>query len=139
MTPENLTIESLEKLTKLIKRKKQIQNEVSKVDAQISALLGGAVVPSVKKPKVARKAKKAKAAKKGKRGKRGSTGKKVLGALQAAGAEGITVPELAASTGIKAGSLHAWVATTGKKHVERVARGRYRIKQAEQAQQPQEG
>ena len=81
---------------------------------------------------------KAKAAKKGKRGKRGSVGNKVLGGLQAAGAAGITVPELAANTGIKAGSLHAWFATTGKNHVERVARGRYRIKQAEQAQHPQE-
>lgn len=136
MAPENLTIESLEKLTKLIKKKKQIQNEASKVDAQISALLGGAVVSSVKTPKVAHKAQKPT---KGQRGKRGSTGKKVLGALQAAGAEGITVPELAANTGIKSGSLHAWFATTGKSHVERVARGRYRIKQEEQAQQPQEG
>ena len=147
MTPENLTIQSLEKLMKLIRRKKQIETEVSKVDAQISALLGGAQLPSLKVAKVARKAKKAKGAKKvkrgkrgkrgkrSKRGKRGSLGKKVLGALAAAGSEGISVPELSAKTGIKAANLHAWFATTGKKLVERVARGRYRVKQAAQAQQ----
>ena len=140
MELSNLNVESLKSLMGFAKRKDQLSKEIAKIEEQIVAFLGGKPAPKAgRKPgkkaakKAAKKAstKKApakKAAPKARSGKRGSVGKKVLAALEAAGAKGVKVADLAKDLGLKNANLHVWFATTGKKHTKKVGRGHYQLK-----------
>ena len=133
MELSNFNVESLKSLMGFAKRKDQLSKEIAKIEEQIVAFLGGKPAPKAGKKaakKAARKASAKKAAPKARRGKRGSLGKKVLAALEAAGAKGAKVADLAKDLGLKNANLHVWFATTGKKHTKKVGRGHYKIKKA---------
>ena len=136
MQLSNLNVESLKSLMGFAKRKDQLSKEIAKIEEQILAFLGGKPAPKAAKKASKKAAKKAstkkapakKAAPKARRGKRGSLGKKVLAALEAAGAKGAKVADLAKDLGLKNANLHVWFATTGKKHTKKVGRGHYQLK-----------
>lgn len=121
MANTTLTVESLKQLMKLTQRKEQLLKEIEKVEDLIKGALGG------KAPR-GRKAAAPKAAGKPRgRKRRGSLGKKILAALEAAGAKGVKVADLAKQIGAKGPNLHVWFATTGKKHTKKVGRGHYKL------------
>lgn len=133
MQLSNFNVASLKSLMNLAQRKDQITKELSKIEAEIVAFLTGKPAPKAgRKPgkKAAKKATPKSPAKKARRGKRGSVGKKVLAALEAAGAKGVKVADLAKELGFKNANLHVWFSTTGKKHAKKVGRGHYQIKKA---------
>lgn len=138
MSLNNLSIASLEKLISLVKKSEALQAELTAVEQQLSAALGGTSIPAAASPapkRGRRKGKKvkaapapavtaapavkpvasvAKAAKPAKKGKRGALKESVLAALKAAGSEGIAVKDLSAKLGVKNQNLHVWFSTTGK-------------------------
>ena len=60
---------------------------------------------------------------------RGGLGAKVLKALESAGDAGVKVTELANALKVKAGNLHVWFATTGKKNpaIKKAGKGHYKL------------
>jgi len=144
MSLSNITSDYLHSLIKLTEKKDSLLVEISKIEAEISAFLTGKPAP-IKKSKATRatntpKANKApkapKASKKApakstpsKRGPKGGLGKKILAALDAAGEEGVKVVELAKKLIEKAGNLHDWFATTGKKNpaIKKAGKGQYKL------------
>lgn len=121
MNFSNITTASIRQLTKIVERKDQLVQEIAEIEAQMAAVLSGQPAPKTPKGSVK------KAEPKVRRGKRGSVAKSIIAALEAAGSEGVQVTDLAQQLGIKGANLHAWFAATGKKHAERIGRGRYRI------------
>lgn len=161
MTLANITPSEIKEAVRLLEKKQKLQSELQEVDSQLAKLGGGASsAPAPRRaPKSRRKARggkrKAKAAsapaatpsairkpaaakkpaKRGKGGKRGRTGalkEKVIGALKAAGAKGITVKELSGQLGVKPQNLFVWFNATGKKdpNVVKLRPGAYRYKKA---------
>lgn len=147
MQQANIPIKTLKELMKLSRRKDKLQKKLEKLDAQMVELLAdfaptGMIAPRsapavVDAPKAtalsSAPAAKAKRVKKS----RGSVTENALAALKAAGSEGAKVADLAAKAGTKPANIHAWLASTGKKYVERVGRGAYRLKQQQPEAQPE--
>jgi hypothetical protein len=132
MQNTELTVQSLKQLMNLTQRKEQLLKEITKIEDLIKSALGGGAAPRGRKPGKAKKAaKSAKAPKSaGKprgRKRRGSLGKKILAALESAGAKGVKVADLANAIGVKGPNLHVWFATTGKKHTKKIGRGHYKL------------
>ncbi len=67
--------------------------------------------------------------KKGSRGKRGELTASILGALEDAGSQGISVKEIAEKLGANYRNIYIWFATTGKKNsaVKKVGPAQYRL------------
>lgn len=123
----NLSSASLRELVTLTEKREKLTNELSAIEAQIAAAIGGT------SPKNGRKVESKRAVKaQKKRGKRGAVKELVLAALKEAGEAGIAVKHLAAKLAIKPQNLHVWFHTTGKKSglVEAAGKGVYRLKQA---------
>lgn len=117
MPLSSLTSVQLHRLIKLVKEKEILQARLAKVESSLEALDGG-------------KGENAKAApaKRPRRGRRRVSLKDgILKKLQAAGKEGLTVNELAASFKANAGSVSVWFYTTGKKvkEIKKVGKARY--------------
>ncbi len=115
MSLSNLTSAQLAHLIELVKEKEILQEKLAKVDAALSALETGKAVPATRGRKPGRPPGTTKVAgeKPAKRGKRLKV--PLLKALEAAGATGITVKELAAKLKVKPGNIFSWFYTTGKK------------------------
>jgi hypothetical protein len=106
MSLSSLTSVELHRLIKLVKEKEILQVRLAKVESSLEALDGGKgtkakSVPSKRGPRRGRR--------------RASLKDGILKKLQAAGKEGLTVKELAASLNANAGSVSVWFYTTGKK------------------------
>jgi len=113
---------------------------IKKTDSGTYRLAGKApaAAPAAKAPakspaKAAAKAAPAPAAKKGKRGgraPRGEVSTRIVGALQGAGANGVTIKDLSAKLGMPYRNLQVWFATTGKKQkgIKKVAPATYALK-----------
>ena len=129
MQSTELTVQSLKQLMNLTKRKEQLLKEITKIEDLIVSALGGGPAPRGRKPGKAKKAAKAAktAGKPRGRKRRGSLGKKILAALESAGAKGVKVADLANAIGVKGPNLHVWFATTGKKHTKKIGRGHYKL------------
>jgi hypothetical protein len=134
MSLYNITSDSLRSLIKLTEKKDSILAEISNIEAEISSFLTGKPAP-VKKSKTVPSKKTPKAKKvpakstSSKRGRRGGLGNKIVAALEAAGEDGVKVVDLAQKLKVKAGNLHVWFATTGKKNaaIKKVGKGQYRL------------
>jgi len=108
-----------------------IQAKLDPLDAEIQAIIAGsgkaaaAALPAEKPAKV----KKVKADKKSasKRGPRGSLKTDIIALLEAAGADGITVKDIAAKLKKAPQNVHVWFSNTGKKVATKVAPGRYKL------------
>jgi len=85
--------------------------------------------PTVRK---GRKTTKAVPVKTGKRSPRGSMKKKILAALEAAGAKGVTARELSAKIKVPNQNIHVWFNSTGSKlgTIEKKGRGHWALKSA---------
>jgi hypothetical protein len=66
----------------------------------------------------------------GKRSPRGEVSTKILGALQSAGASGVTIKALSSKLGMPYRNLQVWFATTGKKNksIKKIAPATYQLK-----------
>jgi len=139
MSLSSFTSTSLKSLSKLIDKKESLVAEIAKIEAAVASLLTGKPAKATSK-RPGRPAKKGAVAKKSvsaknvpkagkKRAARGSIGTKVLKALEDAGDAGVKVTELAKSLKVKAGNLHVWFATTGKKNpkIKKVGKGHYKL------------
>jgi hypothetical protein len=73
---------------------------------------------------------KAKGRRGGKRSSRGEVSSKILGALQSAGAGGVTIKALSSKLGMPYRNLQVWFATTGKKNkgIKKIAPATYQLK-----------
>jgi uncharacterized protein YjcR len=133
MSLSNLSSAQITTLIRLVKQKESAQAKVDKLTARIEALESGS--PSATAPKRGRRGpgRPPKSGKKkagvgrppGRRSKRLKA--PLLKALQAAGATGITVKELAEKLKVKPGNVFSWFYTTGKKvsGIKKVGEARY--------------
>jgi hypothetical protein len=111
---------------------------IKKTDAGTYRLAGKApaapAAKAAKSPaKATAKAAPAATAKKGKRGgraPRGQVSTRIIGALQGAGANGVTIKDLSSKLGMPYRNLQVWFATTGKKQkgLKKVAPATYALK-----------
>lgn len=130
----NISTASLRALITLTEKREKLTSELSAIEAQIAAALGG-TAPRAGKDAV-RKTRQGGELGNGrvvkppkKRGKRGATKERILEALKTAGAAGISVKELSAKLGLKNQNVHVWFNTTGKKlkEIEKTGKGTYRL------------
>jgi hypothetical protein len=102
MALSDLSSSQLQRLIQLVKEKESIQAKLNEINHSLENLEGGKATPT--EP----------TAKKGHR-RRGKLKDGLLKKLHAAGKEGLTVKELAASLKAKPSSVSVWFYTTGKK------------------------
>ena len=116
MALSDLSSAQLQQLIHLVKEKESLQVQLAGVKRSLDGLFAGNSVEKktsgVKEPKVRRRA----ALKDG-----------LLKKLQAAGKDGLTIKELAASLRAKPASVSVWFYTTGKKikGIKKVGKGRF--------------
>lgn len=131
------SVETIKELMKLAQSKDKLQSQLEKINSEIADLLANltsgkiasSVAPSPKKA--------IKPTPSTKRKRYGDLSNKIITALEAAGAQGVKISDLAKKIGVKNVNVHAWFSSTGKDRTERVGRGCYRLKQPQQ-QSPQE-
>jgi len=125
----NLSSSSLRGLIPLVEKRERLIEELSAVEGQITAALGGNAALPDRTAK--RKGRGGSPAVRPTRpaGKRGKTKERILEALKAAGATGIAVKTLSSNLGLKNQNVHVWLSTTGKKfpEIERLGTGVYRF------------
>ncbi len=121
----SLSSKDLKKIATLVEKKESLQSLIDEINSQISSIHGSeAGAPrAVSKPQPVERA-----GKKGKRSPRGSVKETLIRLLSGAGKDGVSVKELAKTTGMKPGSIHSWIYVTGKKarQLKKVSEGRYR-------------
>jgi hypothetical protein len=128
MSLANLTSDQLSRLIELIKRKEQLQAELTRIDAQLQSLESGSPLPKKRGRKPGRPSGFSVATKPAKTRKRGKRLKvSLLKELEAAGSAGITVKELSAKLNVKPGNVFSWFYTTGKKikGIKKVGEAKY--------------
>ena len=130
----NLSSASLRELVSLTEKREKLVGELSAIEAQIAAALGGVSSSSEKpsSPRGGRVGKTPASKPARKRGKRGALQQLVLAGLKEAGQAGIAVKHLAAKLGIKPANIHVWLHTTGKKNglVKALGKGVYRLEES---------
>ena len=118
MSLSSLTSAQLHRLIELVKEKEALQNKLAQVERSLADLESGEVTKDD-----------APAKRRGpRRGRRRAALKDgLLNALQAAGKDGLSVKELAASLKAKPASVSVWFYTTGKKiqGIKKVGKARF--------------
>ncbi len=140
MDISHITSESLKHLLDLTERKNDLIKAVEDIENQIASTLKGtaktvsstvsntvAIVTAAPK-KVARKA-----VSKKKTVRSGALKEQILDLLDAAGAQGLKVKEIAQELGKPVGNISVWFSTTGKKLASKIEPGRYAAKGASKA------
>ena len=128
MSLANLTSSQLGQLVELIQQKERLQKELANVDTALQSLESGVPVPKKRGRKPGRPSGTASGEILPKTRKRGKRLKdNLLKILEAAGAEGATVKELAAQLKVKPGNVFSWFYTTGKKvkGIKKVGEAKY--------------
>ena len=119
MALSDLSSAQLQQLIQLVKEKEFLQVQLGRVERSLDGLLAGnsaeQKIAGVKGPKIRRRRRRA-ALKDG-----------LLKKLQAAGKDGLTIKELAASLRAKPASVSVWFYTTGKKikGIKKVGKARF--------------
>ena len=118
MSLANLSSASLQRLVELITEKEAIQLKLVKIQNSIEALAAGSA--SKERPMAV-------PTKKRSTRRRGKLKERLLKALDAAGKEGLTVKDLAATLRAKPTSVSVWFYTTGKKikGIKKVGKARF--------------
>ena len=117
---------TLRKMVKLSERKEALMSQIQELDRQMIALQEPGSVES--RPSV--RFKRAGGMKTGKsRTQRGALKEKIVGALRAAGARGMTIQEMSAKLKVKPANLYVWFNGTGRKTrgVKKVGTAKYKI------------
>jgi hypothetical protein len=128
MSLANLTSSQLGQLVELIQQKEKFQKELANVDAALQSLETGVPVPGKRGRKPGRPSGAVTLESPLKTRKRGKRLKvDLLKILDAAGAEGVTVKELAAQLKVKPDNVFSWFYTTGKKikGIKKVGEAKY--------------
>jgi len=128
MNLTHITSQSLRRLLSLTDKKEQLLKSIEEVENEIKHALTGAQATVMKAvtPAKARKKK----SRKSKSTKPGGLKEQVLAVLEAAGAQGLKVKEVAEKLGAKTGNISVWFSTTGKKLTTKLEPGRYAVKGA---------
>ena len=131
MDLSHITSQSLRRILNLTERKDELVKLVAEIETEISHVLTGVAKPVATLvgagPKPARKGKQRGTQRKG---KSGSVKEKILAVLEAAGATGLKVKEVAEKIGSPATNVSVWFSTTGKKLTKKLEPGRYALKGA---------
>jgi hypothetical protein len=118
MSLSSLTSAQLHRLIQLVKEKESLQAKLAQVERSLAALESGEVAKdeALAKERGPRRAR-----------RRGRLKDALLKKLQAAGKDGLTVKELAASLNAKPTSVSVWFYTTGKKikGIKKVGKARF--------------
>lgn len=114
MEVAKLTSADINKLSKLVAKREELEAKISDINKEITALGSGSPAPAKRGRKPGAKPG-PKAASSGKRAGRGKIKDGVLKHLAAAGPEGMAVKDLAAKLRTKPGNIHSFFQTTGKK------------------------
>ncbi len=116
MTSTNPRIDRLKQMLALEQRRSALQQEIDSLVTQLNDirknLFDDKAVPGAKAPAAPAPIRR----RSGKGPKRGQVSANILGALKAAGSQGITVADLASKLGANYKNIYVWFATTGKKH-----------------------
>ena len=140
MDISHITSQSLLHLLSLAEKKDALIKAIEEVNAEIARTVKGGAISVVEAIEVVRppqpkavapaKVKAAPAAPKKSKdaGRAGGLKDRVLALLEAAGAQGLRVKEIADKLGIKATNISVWFSTTGKNHTNRLEPGRYAAK-----------
>jgi hypothetical protein len=116
MSLANLTSAQLNNLIGLVKEKERLQAQLAHIDSQIESLGSGSPVLKRRgRPPGRPKGKSAVVATAKPRRRLKRLKGRILKALQAAGADGITVKEIAAKVKVNPNNVFSWFYTTGKK------------------------
>lgn len=117
------------RILKLLQRKEELMAQIAAIDHELQGG-GGATAPVAKKrlgrpPGTGKKAKSVEAS--GGSPRRGAVRDAIIGLLEGAGSEGISVKDIAAKLGKPAGHVHTWFSTTGKgiPSIRRLGGGRW--------------
>jgi hypothetical protein len=132
----NISTASLRSLLALAEKREKLTADLASIEKQIAAAIEGStpVVKTVSSRKIRGgelgNARLPRAPKK--RGKRGAIKNLILAGLKEAGDAGIAVRHLAAKLGLKPGSIHAWLHTTGKKSgiIKSLGKGVFRLEES---------
>ncbi len=126
MVSNDISIEVLRELIILKEQREQLVNDLEQLDNEIGALTSGRRTPA-RKNKVTKKAARKKAAKKSGGRRKGGISNKVITALKAAGAEGMTVSDLAKKLKVNPQNLFVWFSGTGKNttEIKKVGKAQY--------------
>jgi len=118
MSLSSLTSAQLHRLIELVKEKEAIQAKLAQVERSLTDLESGEVTKDESPAK-------RRGPRRGRR--RGGLKDALLKKLQAAGKDGLTVKELAASLNAKPTSVSVWFYTTGKKikGIKKVGKARF--------------
>jgi hypothetical protein len=116
----NLSSAQLNQIARLIAKKETLLSKIAVIEGQL-AKFDGIVPAAVKATAVV-----------GRKGRKRAPGKlknNILAALEAAGAKGVKVGDLAAKLGVKPGNIFSWFYTTGKKNksIKKVGEARYAL------------
>jgi len=117
---------TLRKMVKLSERKEALMSQIQELDRQMIALQEPGSIES--RPSV--HFQRTGGMKPGKpRTQRGALKAKILGALRAAGARGMTIQEMSGKLKVKPANLYVWFNGTGRKTkgVKKVGPARYRL------------
>lgn len=114
------SVEVARKLLSLAEAREALLKKVAAVETEILSLVGKRPAPANASRTPSRKP----------RERQGSLKTALLEALSAAGKDGIGTKELAEKIGRSSQTVSVWFSSTGKKHAERIGRGRWRIKSA---------
>ena len=118
---------TLRKMVKLSERKEALMSQIQELDRQMIALQEPGSVDS--RPNV--RFQRAGGMKTGKpRTKRGALKARIVGALRAAGARGMTIQELSGKLKVKPANLYVWFNGTGRKTkgVKKVGPAKYQFR-----------
>ncbi len=133
MDISKLSSAQLARAIRLVKKKETLQAQMDAVVREIESLEGGTPVRRGRKPgrppkSAGRPVGRPPGRPPGRKGRRGKRLKEsLLKTLKSAGAEGITVKDLAAKLGVKPNNVFSWFYTTGKKvsGIKKVGEARY--------------
>ena len=136
-TQININTAVLRQILKLTERKEALIIELSKIEKEIEDSFKGKT-PFLSSAQKSLPVSKKFQVKKTRNKQRGKLKDIILVALAEAGASGIKVTALAEQLGIKTANIHTWFSTIGKKisEIERIAPGRFRLREAQPQQVP---
>ena len=107
---------TLRKMVKLSERKEALMSQIQELDRQMSALEEPAGAESKSRGSQAAQFQRAGGIRPSKpRTQRGALKAKILGALRAAGARGMTIREMSGKLKVKPANLYVWFNGTGRK------------------------
>jgi len=126
MNPIQITSADVKKMARLVEQREALQAQVAKIDAELTSIESrkAAAPAAPAKAKPDRHPPQPADVNTGDRGGRKAA---IIELLAAAGASGLSVPDIAAKLKAKPGNVHVWFSSTGKtvKEIKKLGPGKY--------------